>query len=185
MSDYELSFRIKGAFCFMCGLYSGWKREKQPDTYLPLTERHFFDAITAPSLWTEQVISSDPVKQAGKISLFMRELFLTTEPVCRPFWLLPNQVKLKSWSHFLVQVNTQVKVRFSPPGPHCEITVSTNIRGDVLIAVKHTPCGTVYVLFWHSFNTNRRGCVVWFCSTPFSNQWNLNTGSPQHSECSL
>lgn len=116
----------------LCGGFMSEKRQQQHDAYSLLTARHFFDAITSPSLCTKQVNSSNI---AGRNSLFTRVLLSFIKRLCQLFWLLPDQVKLKAFSHSLAQVSTQVNVRLSPPGPRSEVTAKTNMRGNVMMAV--------------------------------------------------
>lgn len=138
------------------------KKQQLHDAYLQFTVCHFFDATTSPSLCAKQVNSSDVIDETGRNSLFMRMLLSVIKLLCQLLWPLTDQVKLKYFSHSLAQVSTQVKVTLSPPDQPSEITVKTNIRGNVLTAVMQSKCSTIHALFWHlvSFNTHHRGCAA-------------------------
>lgn len=111
---------------------------------------HLFDAITSPSLCTKQVNSSDVTGETGRNSLFIRVLLSLIKLLCQLFRLLPDQVKLKSFSHSWLQVSTHVKVRLYLPGPHSEVTAKTITRGNVLQWQKKSKCSRRASLFRHT-----------------------------------
>lgn len=162
-----------------CGFYS--IEQVEHAAYLQWTGLHFFDAITAPSLCTEQVISSDPLESSRRTSLFSRVLLMFIKPLCQLFWPLPVQVKLKSVSHFSGQVSTQDKVRFSPPRPYCGVTAKTNMRHEKRCFNSRSTVNVVQFCV----SPHHRGHAVWLCWTLFSHQWTLNNGNPQRPEHSL